>query len=170
MPTNSAAADTTDTAAQTRRTGRMERALNSARDAANGALNDTQEVARRAGKAMEANPVAVVVGGVAAGLAAGALLPRTKRETELLGPVGRRLTDAAADAASAAKDAARIELATIPLSKDAAREQVGKVLDQVARAISEAGEAALSGTRQTVVDNDTTAAGEKPRRPNRKAD
>ncbi|MBS0479140.1 MAG: hypothetical protein JSR79_07565 [Proteobacteria bacterium] len=172
MPnTSSTAADDTIAADPTRRAGRMESALNSARDAAADALEETREAARRAGQAIQANPVAIVVGGVAVGLAAGALLPKTKRETELLGPVGKRLTGAAADAASAAKDAAKVELATIPLSKDAAREQVGKVLDQVARAISEAGEAALAGKRQPIVDNEPRSAAEPAtRKPRRKAD
>jgi ElaB/YqjD/DUF883 family membrane-anchored ribosome-binding protein len=163
MPNNSSAADTNAT--QTRRAGRMETALNSARDAASDVIEETREVARRAGEVAEANPMAVVVGGVALGLAAGALLPKTRRETELLGPVGRRLTDAAADAASAAKDAAKVELATIPLSKEAARDQVGKVLDQIAKAISGAGEAALAGKRETVVDNEPA-----PRKARQKAD
>jgi ElaB/YqjD/DUF883 family membrane-anchored ribosome-binding protein len=171
MPNNSSAADTAPATEPTRRAGRMESALNSARGAANEALQETKEVARRAGQAIEANPMAVVVGGVAIGLAAGALLPKTKRETELLGPVGRRLTDAASDAATAAKDAAKVELATIPLSKEAARDQVGKVLDQVAKAISGAGEAALAGKRQTTVDNDAAADGEAaPRKTRQKAD
>ena len=165
MPNNSPAADDANSAEPTRNVGRMEAALTSARDAANDALQETREVARRAGKAIEANPMVVVAGGVAIGLAAGALLPKTKRETELLGPVGRRLTDAASGAATAAKDAAKVELGTLPLSKEAARAQVGKVLDQVAKAISDAGEAALAGKPQAVVQNDP-----EPRRRARKAD
>ena len=165
MPTTAPPADNAATAEPTRRVGRMEAALGSARDAASDALQETKEVARRAGEAIEANPMAVVAGGVALGLVAGALLPKTKRETELLGPVGRRLTDAASDAATAAKDAAKIEFATIPLSKEAAREQVSKVLDQVAKAISTAGEAALASKPTATVNSDPT-----PPRRARKAD
>jgi len=117
--------------------GRMETALTSARGAANDALSGTR-------KAAEANPLAVIAGGIAIGLAAGALLPKSKRETELLGPVGKRLTGAAAGAAGAAKEAAKAELGALPLSKDAARAQVSKLFDQVGKALTAGGDAALA--------------------------
>jgi hypothetical protein len=124
--------------------GRMENALATARGATNDALHETRKVAERAGKAIETNPLAVIAGGIAIGLAAGALLPKTKRETELLGSVGKRLTGVAAGAAEAARDAAKTELGSLPLSKDAAKAQVSKLIDQVAKAVSSAGEAALN--------------------------
>ena len=126
--------------------GRMENALATARGATNDALHETRKAAERAGKAIEANPLAVIAGGIAIGLAAGALLPKTKRETELLGSVGKRLTGVAAGAAEAARDAAKAELGSLPLSKDAAKAQVSKLIDQVAKAVSSAGEAALNGS------------------------
>jgi hypothetical protein len=126
--------------------GRMENALATARGATNDALHETRKAAARAGKAIETNPLAVVAGGIAIGLAAGALLPRTKRETELLGPMGKRLTGVAAGAAEAARDAAKTELGSLPLSKDAAKAQVSKLIDQVAKAVSSAGDAALNRT------------------------
>lgn len=124
--------------------GRMENALATARGATNDALHETRKVAERAGKAIETNPLAVIAGGIAIGTAAGALLPKTKRETELLGSVGKRLTGVAAGAAEAARDAAKAELGSLPLSKDAAKAQVSKLIDQVAKAVSSAGEAALN--------------------------
>ena len=126
--------------------GRMENALATARGATNDALHETRKAAERAGKAIEANPLAVIAGGIAIGLAAGALLPKTKRETELLGSVGKRLTGVAAGAAGAARDAAKAELGSLPLSKDAAKAQVSKLIDQVAKAVSSAGDAALNRT------------------------
>jgi ElaB/YqjD/DUF883 family membrane-anchored ribosome-binding protein len=130
---------------ENKQSGRMETALATARGATNDALHETRKVAERAGKAIETNPLAVVAGGIAIGLAAGALLPKTKRETELLGAAGKRLTGVAAGAAEAAREAAKAELATLPLSKDAAKAQVSKLIDQVAKAVSSAGEAALNG-------------------------
>jgi ElaB/YqjD/DUF883 family membrane-anchored ribosome-binding protein len=129
-----------------KQSGRMENALATARGATNDALHETRKAAERAGKAIEANPLAVIAGGIAIGLAAGALLPKTKRETELLGSVGKRLTGVAAGAAEAARDAAKAELGSLPLSKDAAKAQVSKLIDQVAKAVSSAGEAALNGS------------------------
>ncbi len=124
--------------------GRMETALANARGATSDALHETRKAARQAGKAIEGNPLAVVAGGIAVGLLAGALLPKSKRETELLGPMGKRLTGVAAGAAEAARDAARAELGTLPLNKEAARAQVTKLIDQVAKAVSSAGDAALN--------------------------
>lgn len=128
--------------------GRMETAMTTARGAANDALHETRAAARRVGKAAEANPLAVVAGGIAIGLAAGALLPRTKRETQLLGSVGKRINGAAIGAAEAARDAAKAELGSFPLSKQAARAQVTKLLDQVGKAMSAGGEAALAAQKE----------------------
>src|SRR5687768_9366690 len=44
---------------------------------------------RRTGEGIDSNPVAAVVGGLAIGAIVAALLPRTSREEELLGGVGR---------------------------------------------------------------------------------
>ncbi len=124
--------------------GRMESALATARGAVNDAAHETRKAAATAAKAVEANPLAVVAGGIALGVAIGALLPRSKRETELLGPTGKKLNKAAADAAGAARDAAKAELVALPLSKQAVRDQAGKVLDTLAKAVSSAGDAALN--------------------------
>ena len=126
------------------KTGRIESALGTARDTASDALDGARERVKTAGKAMESNPMAVVAGGIALGVIAGALLPRTRREIELLGPVGKRVKDVAAGAAGAARAAATAELASLPLTRDSAREQVGKLIDQVSKALSSAGQAALT--------------------------
>jgi hypothetical protein len=115
------------------------------------ALAEVRKTAHRVGQAAEGNPLAIVAGGIALGVVAGALLPKSRRETELLGPVGKRMTDVASGAADAARGAATAELASLPLSKSAAREQVGRVLEQIAKALSSAGEAALNSSQQTTV-------------------
>ena len=138
----------TETTKTAKPAGRMETALTTARGATSDVLHETRKAATRAGKAMEANPLAVVAGGIAIGLAAGALLPRTRRETELLGPMGKRLNGVAAGAAEAARDAAKAELGSLPLSKSAAKAQVSKLIDQVAKAVSSAGDAALSASSE----------------------
>lgn len=148
----------TETTTSNKPAGRMETALTAARSSANGALDETRKAAHRVGKAAEANPLAVVAGGIAIGLAAGALLPRTRRETELLGSTGKRLNGAVIGAAEAARDAAKAELGSLPLSKDAARAQVSKLLDQVGQALSAGGEAALAAR------DEAPAATKKPAR------
>jgi hypothetical protein len=114
-----------------------ERALDTTRDTA-------REAVRRTAQGIEANPLAVLVGGVALGVLAGAVIPRTEQEGKLLGPVGKRLTDTAAGAAQAAKEAGKAELDALGLNKEAARDQVGKLLDGVVKALSSAGSAAAA--------------------------
>jgi hypothetical protein len=103
-----------------------------------------REAARRAAEGIEANPLAVLVGGVAIGVLAGTLVPRTEQEGKLLGPIGKRINDTASGAAQAARDAGKAELDSLGLNKEAARDQVGKLLDGVAKAIATAGAAAAA--------------------------
>jgi len=117
----------------------LEKALDTTRQTA-------RDAARRTAEGIEANPISVLVGGVALGVLAGALLPRTEQESKLLGPVGRRLTDTASGAAQAARDAGKAELDSLGLNKDAARVQVGKVIDGVIKALSSAGAAAAKAS------------------------
>jgi len=114
-----------------------EKALDTTRETA-------REAARRAAEGIEANPLAVLVGGVALGVLAGAVVPRTEQEGKLLGPIGKRLNDTASGAAQAARDAGKAELDSLGLNKEAARDQVGKLLDGVAKAIATAGAAAAA--------------------------
>ena len=123
-----------------RRTGT---AIATVRDTGKDVLTEAAAKARHAGEIAEANPLAIVAGGIAIGAVVGALLPRTAKEADLLGPVGRRITDVAAGAAGAARTAAAAELASLPLTKSAARDQIGKLIGQVVTALASAGEAAV---------------------------
>ena len=67
-------------------------------------------VGQRTAERIDTAPMAAVVGGLALGAIAGALLPRTEREEKLLGPTGRKITDGARQAVNAAKDASREQL------------------------------------------------------------
>ena len=116
-----------------------EKALDTTRDTA-------RQAARRTAEGIEANPLAVLVGGVAIGVLAGTLVPRTEQEGKLLGPIGKRINDTASGAAQAARDAGRAELDSLGLNKEAARDQVGKLLDGVAKALSTAGAAAAKAS------------------------
>ncbi|MEP7008357.1 MAG: hypothetical protein ABI810_20425, partial [Sphingomonas bacterium] len=73
-----------------------EKALDTTRDTA-------RHAARRTAEGIEANPLAVLVGGVAIGVLAGTLVPRTEQEGKLLGPIGKRINDTASGAAQAAR-------------------------------------------------------------------
>lgn len=96
----------------------------------------------RATDAAEANPLALVAGGLALGALVGALLPRSERERQLLAPVGAKIGTSFAAALEAAKDAGKAELADAGISRDAARDQVRGLIDGLLKAASSAGSAA----------------------------
>ena len=47
--------------------------------------------AEKTGDGIDKNPLAIVLGGIALGAIVGALLPRTERETKLMGKTGKKL-------------------------------------------------------------------------------
>jgi hypothetical protein len=84
-----------------------------------------------------------VVGGLAIGLVAGALLPKTKREAALLGLVGRRIHDTAREATRAAKEAGREQIGELGFSREAVQRRVGELAERAVGAVkSSAGAAA----------------------------
>ncbi|WP_242186946.1 hypothetical protein [Sphingomonas sp. CARO-RG-8B-R24-01] len=124
------------------------KAVDTARETAGKAAETTshaaQDFGHRAAAMIEASPLGVLVGGIAAGMLAGSLLPRTQSEARLLAPVGKRLTDTAHGAIDAAKETAQSEFASLGLSRDSAKDQVGKLLGGVVNALTAAGTAALT--------------------------
>ena len=107
-----------------------------------------QAVTRAAGE-LEANPLAMVAGGIAVGALAGALLPRSAKEKELLAPVGKRLGETARQAFAAAKDAGRQELDAAGLTTGAVKDRGKDVLGNLGKVLSSAGSAALQSARKT---------------------
>ena len=104
------------------------------------------------GDAMDAAPLAVVAGGVAVGVLAGMLMPRTARETDLLGATGKRLNAAAVAAVKTARKVGMDELAAQGISRDAAHGQVSKLFDGASegcRKRRRSGGRALRSTRQS---------------------
>ena len=104
--------------------------------------------AARATEALDTNPLGVLAGGLALGAIAGALLPRTDREKELLRPVGAKLGATAAAAIAAAKEAGRNELEQRGLTKDSARDQAKSLFDNVVKAASGAATAGAKTAKQ----------------------
>lgn len=131
---------------------RTSSAYQAARDAAGDAYDTVRDTARSAGRrtvdGVEANPLAAVVGGLALGVIAGALLPKTRQEEKILGGAGRKVTDTARQAVEAAKDAGRQQIDELGLSKDGIQRKLGEFTDKAAGAVrSSAGAAgeAVSG-------------------------
>lgn len=107
-----------------------------------------REKAGDAAEGVIGNPVAAILGGLAIGVIAGALLPRLAKEKELLAPFGERIGDAAKAAIDAGKTAGKQALVESNLSTDALRSQVNKLVEQALEAASAAGTAAASAARE----------------------
>jgi ElaB/YqjD/DUF883 family membrane-anchored ribosome-binding protein len=123
----------------------------SSRDRAGEAYAKARERLRSAGddtsEKLDSNPLAAVIGGIAIGVAVGALLPRTERETKVLGGVGKKLNGLALEALDAAKGAGQAKLADLGLTPDKARESFQTLIDGVLVAATSAGTAAVDTTR-----------------------
>ena len=86
----------------------------------------------------EKNPLALVAGGVALGVVIGALIPRLQKEKDLLAPVGKRIAEGATAAAAAAREAGKAEIDAILPQRDAAKEQIGKIIGSAFTAAKDA--------------------------------
>lgn len=143
MTTTPPAADTTNDEGRLHAVRESaEKTLDSARQSASHAYErareSTKNAGRKAGKGIEANPLAVLAGGLAVGIAAGMALPRHPKEKELLEPLGTRLADSAAAAAKAARDAGKAEIDALLPEKGVARDQVTKLVSNVFDAAKDA--------------------------------
>jgi hypothetical protein len=138
--------------------GAMSDAYAAGRDRAADAYASAREKARSAGRSaadtLDGNPMAAVLGGIAIGAAIGALLPRTRRESKVLGAVGEKLHGAAHEATEAAKAAGRDKLAELGISQDKAREVMKTLLDGLIATVGTAGTAAVDSARKARGDTD----------------
>jgi hypothetical protein len=104
---------------------------------------------RKTSQSIDSNPVAAVVGGLAIGAIVAALLPRTEREEELLGPVGRKINDSARQAANAAKEAGRGQLDELGLSRDGLRSKLDEFTGKAVGAVKSSAGAAADAAGRT---------------------
>jgi hypothetical protein len=91
--------------------------------------------------ASEANPLAIVLGGLALGAAVGAVLPRPQREKDALAPLGRKLAERANAAVSAAREAGRAEIEGLLPAREQAKERVTQAFGNILEAAKGAGQA-----------------------------
>ena len=131
---------------------RAEEAYDGAREKAIEAYEATRERASEArAKAQEGvgeAPLLALGGGLALGALLAALLPRTKAEDKLLGPVGGRITDSAKAAAGAAREAGREKLTELNITRDAGTNAVQSLFKGLSDAARVSGEAALGAVRK----------------------
>ncbi len=105
------------------------------------------QAGRRTADAVDSNPIAAVIGGLGIGMLLGALLPRTRRESELMGSYGGKITSRAREAAEAARAVGQEKLDELGFVKENARETAKKLMDTAKEAASEAKAAAAEKAR-----------------------
>ena len=97
---------------------------------------------------IDKNPLAIVLGGIAIGAIVGALLPRTERETKVLGKAGKKLNKKARKMADAAKAAGKDQVESLGLNGDALRLQFRDLVSKAALAVKAAGQAATDAAKE----------------------
>jgi hypothetical protein len=112
-------------------------------EAYDSARDGVGQAGTRASDAIDEAPLLALAGGIAAGALLAALLPRTRAETDLLRPVGNRLTDSAKAAANAAKDAGTQRLQELGLTREAG-------MDTLKSIVTGAGDAAKASAQAAV--------------------
>jgi ElaB/YqjD/DUF883 family membrane-anchored ribosome-binding protein len=125
-------------------------AYSAARDRTSSAYSSARESASRATQrtteGINSNPEAALLGGLALGAILAVILPKTQRESEVLGQVGRRINETAREAARAAREAGRTQLEEAGLTKEGAKQK----LSDIASRASEAARTSASAAAQTV--------------------
>ena len=131
--------DTMGTGTDTGKNNRIREAASTARSKASDAYYAARErtsaaydtARERASKARErtsdgidSNPVAALVGGLVLGGILAAVLPKTRREEEMLGDYGRKINERAREAARAAKDAGVGKLDELGYNRQNAEEKL----------------------------------------------
>ncbi len=117
-----------------------------ASNAAHATSDAAHDAAKRAADSIEANPLAVLAGGLALGAVVGALLPKSAQEAKVLGPLGKRLSAAATAAAATARDVGKEQLTSALPSKDGAKEQLRSAIGTVVQAATDSGKQAAKGS------------------------
>ena len=97
---------------------------------------------------IDKNPLAIVLGGIAIGAIVGALLPRTERETKVLGKAGKKLNKKARKMAEAAKAAGKDQVESLGLNGDALRLQFRELVSKAAVAVKAASQAATDAAKE----------------------
>lgn len=98
-------------------------------------------------ESIDKNPLAIVLGGIAIGAIVGALLPRTERETKVLGKAGKKLNKKARKMADAAKAVGKEQVDNLGLNGDAMRAQFRELVSKAAVAVKAAGQAATEAAK-----------------------
>lgn len=117
-------------------------------EAYDSARQGVSDAGRKASDAIDDAPLIALAGGLAAGALIAALLPRSRAEQRMLGPVGEKIGSRARAAAEAARDAGRSRLEELGLTPDAGSEKLKSLLEGAGDAARASAQAAVSAARE----------------------
>ena len=110
--------------------------------------DNLSEAGRKAKDSLSEAPLIALAGGIAAGALIAALLPRTDKETELVGPTAKRVKKTAKAAAEAARETGSKHLSELGISKDKGEQTLRSLLSGVGEAAKASADAALGAARK----------------------
>ena len=116
-------------------------------EAYDSARDKVSEAGQKAGDTLSKAPLIALAGGLAAGALLAALLPKSKAEQKVLGPVGERLTGTAKAAADAAREAGTQRLEELGLTRDAGVDTIKSILKGAGDAARSSAQAAIGTVR-----------------------
>ena len=114
--------------------------------AAQSARRNASRARERTSAGIDTNPFGAVIGGLAVGALIAAVLPKSRREEELLGDYGKKINDTAKEAARAARDAGKGKLDELGLNQEKAKQTLGDIASKA----GEAARSSASAAAQTV--------------------
>ncbi len=122
------------------------KAVTKSKDTARRSVESSRQLASKAaeksGQAVNNNPIAMVIGGLAVGAIIGALLPKTDRETKVLGGAGKRINKKVKQAGEAAIKVATQKRDELGLGEDALKDQFRELVGKASEAVRAATKAA----------------------------
>lgn len=147
---NTAKAKASNAAASARTKAKDATATARARSAE--AMTSTKASARaaadKAATGIEHNPLIALVGGLAVGAIAAALLPRTKQEDKAVGNIGSKVRETASSAMKNARDTGKEQLDALGVNSGAAKDQMRELFDKISSAATSAASAASESLKK----------------------
>lgn len=112
------------------------------------ARGNVADAGKKARDSLSDAPLIALAGGIAAGALIAALLPRTAKEAELVGPTAKRVKQTARAAAEAARETGARHLEELGISREKGEQTLRTLIRGVGEAAKASGEAAVSAARK----------------------
>jgi len=112
------------------------------------ARDNVADAGKKARESLSDAPLLALAGGIAAGALIAALLPRTDKETELVGPTAKRVKQTARAAAEAARETGTKQLEELGISREKGEQTLRSLLQGMGDAAKASAGAAVDAARK----------------------